>query len=260
MSISREEKEKLVVDLYFNQGKTFRYIAQYLRLSFTYISQIVKKHQDEIDGKNSNNNTKTTEKSRPPQQLSLSSKAYKLYYKGMSAVEVAIKLDIPESQATQFRLEYWRLKGLDILESLHIRTKGKVFSFWKLYKGLVINRGMSIEAVANVVDIALYRLPDMEARLEETTKAVARKEVKVEYLEKRICFLEEEEKRKKRIVTLPPSSYYVENSAPNVLPYYSASRQPPSLPYQSSGNPDPWSEYRNKQKNSKEKEVNPWDV
>src|SRR5215211_3815084 len=179
MSISREEKEKLVVDLYFNQGKTFRYIAQYLRLSFTYISQIVKKHQDEIDGKNSNNNnTKTTEKSsRPPQQLSLSSKAYKLFYKGMSAVEVAIKLDISESQATQFRLEYWRLKGLDILESLHVRTKGKVFSLWKLYKELVIEGGMSIEEVANVISTGLNILPDMERRLEQTTKALARKEV-----------------------------------------------------------------------------------
>ena len=48
MSISREEKEKLVIDHYFNQGKTFRYIAEHLRLSFTSISQIVKKHQDEI--------------------------------------------------------------------------------------------------------------------------------------------------------------------------------------------------------------------
>jgi hypothetical protein len=105
----------------------------------------------------------------------------------MSAVEVAIKLDIPESQATQFRLEYWRLKGLDILESLHIRTKGKVFSLWKLYRELVIKRGMSFEAVANAVDIDLNRLPDMEILLEETTKAVARKEVKVDYLEKRMC-------------------------------------------------------------------------
>jgi hypothetical protein len=257
MSISREEKEKLVVDLYFNQGKTFRYIAQYLRLSFTYISQIVKKHQDEIDGKNNNNNnnTKTTEKSRPP-QISLSSKAYKLYYKGMSAVEVAIKLDIPESQATLFRLEYWRLKGLDMLESLHIRTKGKIFSLWKLYKELVINRGMSIEAVANAVDIALNRLPDMEALLEETTKAVARKEVKAEYLEKCIHALEEEKRRRNRIVTLPSSSYhYVDNPATNTFPYYySASRQPPSLPYPPSGYPDLTNDYRDALKCSKEKQ------
>jgi len=227
--MSREEKEKHVIDLYFNQCKTFRYIAQYLRLSSTYISQIVKKHQDEIDRRN--NNTKTTEKRRP--QLSLSSKAYKLYYRGMSAVEVAIKLDIPESQATQFRLEYWRLKGLDILESLHIRTKGKVFSLWKLYRELVIKRGMSFEAVA-------------------------RKEVKVDYLEKRMCYLEEE-KRRKKMVTLPPSSYHYvsdrENPATNAIPYYySASRQPPSLPYPPSGYPDLTNDYRNALENSKEKE------
>jgi hypothetical protein len=251
--MSREEKEKLVVDLYFNQCKTFRYIAQYLRLSSTYISQIVKKHQDEIDRRN--NNTKTTEKRRP--QLSLSSKAYKLYYRGMSAVEVAIKLDIPESQATQFRLEYWRLKGLDILESLHIRTKGKVFSLWKLYRELVIKRGMSFEAVANAVDIDLNRLPDMEILLEETTKAVARKEVDAEYLEKRMCYLEEEEKRRReRMVTLPPSSYsYVENKedpAMNAFSYYPDPKPTPSsLPYWPSRDYDPWSEYRNKQKNSK---------
>jgi hypothetical protein len=94
----------------------------------------------------------------------------------------------------------------------------------------------------------------MEAILDETIKAVARKQVKVDMLEDRIRSLEEEEKRRRnRIVTLPPSSYYVENSAPNALPYYSASGQPPSLPYWPSGDYDPWSEYRNKQKNSKEK-------
>jgi hypothetical protein len=120
---------------------------------------------------------------------------------------------------------------------------------------------MSIEEVASVVDIDLNILPDMERRLEQTTKALARKEVDLAMIKGRISSLEEEEKRRRnRIVTLPPSSYYIENSAPNALPYYSASRQPPSLPYQPSGNPDPWSEYRNKQKNSKEKEVNLWDV
>ena len=117
---------------------------------------------------------------------------------------------------------------------------------------------MSIEAVANVVDIALNRLPEMEAILEETTKAVARKQVKVDILEDRIRSLEEEEKRKKRIVTLPPSSYhYVENRenlAMNTFPYHSdPTPTPSSLPYWPSGNHDPWSEYRNKQKNPKEK-------
>jgi hypothetical protein len=123
-------------------------------------------------------------------------------------VQVAIKLDLPQDQVTQFRLEYWRLQGQDKLETLYMVTKGRASRLWKLYKELVIQRGMSFEAVANAVDIDLNRLPDMEALLEETTKAVARKEVKVDILEDRIHSLEEEEKRRKRIVTLSPSSYY----------------------------------------------------
>jgi hypothetical protein len=107
-------------------------------------------------------------------------------------------------------LEYWRLQDQDKLESLYTVTKGKASRLWKLYRELVIviQRGMSFEAVANAVDIDLNRLPDMEALLEETTKAVARKEVKVDILEDRIHSLEEEEKRRKRIVTLSPSSYH----------------------------------------------------
>jgi hypothetical protein len=136
-------------------------------------------------------------------------------------------------------------------------TKGRASRLWKLYRELVIKRGMSFEAVANAVDIDLNRLPDMEALLEQTTKAVARKQVDAEYLEKRMCYLEEEEKRRRgRMVTLPPSSYsYVENKenlAMNAFSYYpDPEPMPSSLPYWPSGNYDPWSEYRNKQKNSK---------
>jgi hypothetical protein len=70
-------------------------------------------------------------------------------------------------------------------------TKGRASRLWKLYRELVIKRGMSFEAVANAVDIDLNRLPDMEALLEQTTKAVARKQVDAEYLEKHMCYLEE---------------------------------------------------------------------
>jgi hypothetical protein len=139
-------------------------------------------------------------------------------------------------------------------------TKGKVSRLWKLYKELVIKREMSFKAVANDVDIDLNRLPDMEAILEQTTKVLARKQVDFEYLEKRIRYLEEEEKRRRgRMITLPPSSYsYVENKenlAMNAFSYHpDPTPTPSSLPYWRSGNSDPWSEYRNKQKNSKEKD------
>jgi hypothetical protein len=208
MVLSREEKEKMVLDLYYNKGYTYKQLTRELRMSPNQLREIIKRDEEKNDAI-----------ANKKKMLSLSSQAYKLFYEGKSNVEVAIKLDLPQEQVTQFRLEYWRLQNQNKLESLYMVTKGKVSSLWKLYKELVIKRGMSIEAVAKVVDIDLNRLPDMEMILEQTTKAVAMKEVKADYLEKRIRSLEEEEKRRRnRIVTLPPSSYYVENSAPNALP------------------------------------------
>jgi hypothetical protein len=97
-------------------------------------------------------------------------------------------------------------------------------------------RGMTIEEVAAVVDINLNILPDMKRELDQTCKALAKKQVELEILE--------EEKRRDRTVTLPSSSYrYVENRenpTMNSFPYnYQASPTPSSLPYWSSRNRDP---------------------
>jgi transposase len=269
MVLSREEKEKMVLDLYYNKGYTYKQLTQELRMSPNQLREIIKRHEEKKNDDAIANKKK---------ELSLSSKAYKLFSEGKTNVQVAIKLDLPQEQITQFRLEYWRLQNQDRLESLYIETKDKVSVLWKiykelviigrmsieevasvistgamyqlsrLYKELVIKRGMSIEEVASAVDIDLNILPDMERRLEQTCKALAKKQVELDSLE------EEEKRRRGRIVTLPPSSYsYVENRenlAVNTFPYYDPARTPSSLPNWSSGNRDPWSEYRNKQKNS----------
>jgi hypothetical protein len=261
MVLSREEKEKMVLDLYYNKGYTYR-------MSPNQIREIIKRHEEKNDA--------IANKKR---MLSLSSQAYKLFSEGKDSVQVAIKLDLPQEQITQFRTEYWRLRNQDNLESLYILTKGKVSGLWKLYNELIINggmsieevagvistgllyqlsrlykelvikRGMSIEEVAAVVDINLNILPEMKSELDETCKALARKQVDMDLIKVRISSLEEEEERRRnRIVTLPSSSYYVENSSTNATPYYSAPRTSPSLPYWTSGNHDPWSEYRDKEK------------
>ena len=56
---------------------------------------------------------------------------------------------------------------------MYIETKGKAGPLWKLYRELVIKKGMSYEKIAKVVDIALHELPDMESRLEQTTRAAS---------------------------------------------------------------------------------------
>ena len=135
--------------------------------------------------------------------------------------------------------------GMSIEEVASVISTGQMYQLSRLYKELVIKRGMSIEEVASVVDINLNILPDMERELDQTCKALAKKQVELDILE------EEEKRRKNRIVTLPHSSYHYvenrENPAMNALPYHSdPTPTPSSLPYWPSGDPDPWSEYRNK--------------
>lgn len=115
---------------------------------------------------------------------------------------------------------------------------------------------MSFEAIANVVDIALHKLPDMETLLDEATRAAALKQVKVDILEDRIRSLMEEEKRRTLAFHYRSYPHYYDrgNSAMNALPSYPATRQPSPLAYQPSVLPDLSSEYRNEQKNSKQEE------
>ena len=148
-------------------------------------------------------------------ELSLSSKAYKLYSKGKNSVQVAIMLNIPEAQATQFRFEYFRLTGQDELISLYARTKGKLSSLLKLFDELAVNRGMSIEQIANVVEISLHRLPNMESLYDQAKREVERLVEKRDYLLFNINSLKkelaEEEKRQRRMLALPSYNNYYDN-------------------------------------------------
>jgi transposase-like protein len=193
MVFSREEKEKIVLDLYYNKGYTYKQLTKELRMSPNQIREIIKRHEDKSDAI-----------ANKKKMLSISSQAYKLFSEGKTNVQVAIKLDLPQEQITQYRLEYWRLQNQDKLESLYMLTKGKVSVLWKiykelvvigrmsieeaasvistgnmyqlsrLYKELVIKREMSIEEAASVVDINLNILPDMERELDQTCKALAK--------------------------------------------------------------------------------------
>jgi predicted DNA-binding protein YlxM (UPF0122 family) len=244
MVLSREEKEKLVLDLYYNKGYTYRDIAKELRMSPNQIGEIIKRYEEKNDAI-----------ANKKKLLSLSSRAFKMFSEGRTNVEVAIKLDIPQAQVTQLHLEYWRLRDQDNLESLNMVTKGKASHLWKLYNELVIKRGMSFEKVANIVDTAIDKLPYMETLYEKAKQAADRQQDRIDYLENRRRSLEEE--KRSRMITLPSSSYYYpndrENYATSAFPYYSAPKQPSSLPYWPSGYPDLSNEYRKEQENSRKK-------
>jgi len=72
--MSREEKERCVIDLYYNQGKTTREIIKELRVSPNYVSGVLKKEEEKNNSIVTNN--------QQQQSSSLATKAYQLLSHG----------------------------------------------------------------------------------------------------------------------------------------------------------------------------------
>jgi hypothetical protein len=129
--LSNLEKEKLVLNLYYNQRKNVLQIAQEARISFRDIASILKKKEA---GADSSGNGKGVIVDNQQQQLGdgssnsneKSTQAYTLYSKGNKPVEVAIELSLSEKQATRYYTEYWKLKRLYELHSIYKELKGNL--------------------------------------------------------------------------------------------------------------------------------------
>jgi predicted type IV restriction endonuclease len=146
LTISKERKKR-VIDLYYNQGKTTCEIAKIERMSIRDISAII--------------NGEEARRQKYKQQ-ELSSKAYELFSQGKTPLQVAISLNIRQSEATKYYREYWKLRGLQMLDCLYIKTNGKIWIVLKLYKELIKKKFMSTEQIVNLVDIAIHKIPYME--------------------------------------------------------------------------------------------------
>ena len=149
MQITKERKNR-VIDLYFNQHKSYAEIAQIEKMSPRDIHAIIKEE------------ARRQKYKAQQQRQELSSKAYKLFSEKKTTVEVAIILNLREPEVTKYNREYWKLKGLDKLNIMHKETNGNTWPLWKLYQQLVKKKGMSIEQVVNVVDTDINKLPYME--------------------------------------------------------------------------------------------------
>ena len=143
-----EQRRKCVIDLYFNQHKTYAEIAEIEKMSPRDIHAIIKEEEA---------------RRQKDKQQEISTQAYKLFSEGKTPIEVAIILNLPASKVSKLYIEYWKLRGLDKLYTIYKETNGKLWTFLKLYKELIKKRRMSIEQVANIVDTAIHKLPYMES-------------------------------------------------------------------------------------------------
>src|SRR5215213_11276137 len=103
--LTRQEKERLVQDLYYNQGKTYREIAKEARISPRDIGVILnkviedKKTEGWKEERQQDNKDAEENKQQEQHHLSLSSQAYKLFSDRKTPLEVAITLNLRESEA-----------------------------------------------------------------------------------------------------------------------------------------------------------------
>ena len=89
------------------------------------------------------------------QNLSLPS----LFSDSKTPLEVAIELNVRESEATKFYREYWKLKHLHNLSMVYEEIRGDIEPFLKLYK-LAKSKGMGIQQVVNLLAMSNNDLPD----------------------------------------------------------------------------------------------------
>jgi transposase len=183
--LTRQERERLVLELY-NQGKTIREIAKEARMSFRDIGVILnkaveeKKEASKEQAQDNNNNAEENKQQEQQQHLSLSAQAYKLFSEGKTPLEVAIALNLRESEATKFYREYWKLKQLHKLNIVYEETKGDIDPFLKLHK-LSKAKGMGVKQVVTLLQIANNDLPAVEKQFKRL-----RNDVNILQFQKRI--------------------------------------------------------------------------
>jgi hypothetical protein len=169
--LTRQEKERMVIDQY-NQGKTIRDIAKDLRMSFRDIGAILKKASGE------------EEEEKDKEQLSPSTQAYSLFSKSKTPLQVAIELDLTESETAKFYREFLNLKQMNDLRMIYEELGDDILHFLKLYR-LSKDAHMNPEHVVTLLQIANEYLPVLE--------------MKHNKLKKEICSLEFEKQKSREL-------------------------------------------------------------
>jgi DNA-binding transcriptional MerR regulator len=167
MVLTRDEKERLVLDLY-NRRTSIREIAREAGMSFRDIGRIIDKEEKKKEAMEGQ-----------VQQITQSTQAYKLFSEGSTPEEVAIALNLRQPQVTELYTEHWRLKGLYMLDQIYEEIKDDIGSFVNMYR-LAKAAGMNVQHVNRLLAIGNDHLPSVEYTYE-----ICKREVKDLEAEKR---------------------------------------------------------------------------
>jgi predicted DNA-binding protein YlxM (UPF0122 family) len=149
--LTRKEREELVLDLYFNQNKTYPEIAKKAKISPRDIKPIIDKAYQEKERQ---------------EHKSLAVQAYEHFSKAKTPLEAAIILNIGQAQAAAYDWEYLKLAQLEDITRIHQELRSGTWDFVKLCKEAKAAK-MGAPQVVNLLKIANNSLPSVEYRYEQ---------------------------------------------------------------------------------------------
>ena len=162
MFLNKEQKERRIIDLYYNQGKTTREIVKELRVSPNYVNAVIKKHEEE-------ENAAAVSKIKHEQQENKTFKevaSFKLFSEGKNTLEVAIDLKLSEEEVTQFYEGFLKLKGLYKFGIIYEEHKGRIPHLLKLCSEAE-KEGISTEQLVKLAKLADENNPVGLSQLEK---------------------------------------------------------------------------------------------
>jgi hypothetical protein len=118
----------------------------------------------------------------------MSVQAYELFSKGNTLLEVAIKLNLGQAQATQYYWEYLKLSGLDDITKLYLGFKGDISYFVNVCKAAK-SANIGVQEVIKLLNIANNDLPEAEHRYERLLRVINAMESNKANLDRELQYL-----------------------------------------------------------------------
>ena len=156
--LNRYDKEKLVIKLH-QEGKTMREVASAAHMSFSDISNIIKK----LYGRTNDIDMSTKSKA---------SQAMFLFKNGKKPIELAIELDISASEIEDILQEYWVLIHLDELALVYYEIRNHLDLFLRLFHMMKKNKLINQKDIQTVLRYAAFDLPTLKSRCHQLSSDV----------------------------------------------------------------------------------------
>lgn len=100
-----------------------------------------------------------SEQKRAQKTKSNRSYALRMYNKGNTPYDVSVKLEIPQKEAEEYQLEYWKLRNMNTLEQLYNGNKDSLPLIISMLKEMN-TRNISLDLLSRAANL-VYKLPQL---------------------------------------------------------------------------------------------------